>query len=160
VNDFTTQYEATTAHDAALTAPLKVLVAEDNAADRFWLEMVLKTAGISYTMIPVTDGEAARDYLLQHGDEDPDVPDLVFLDQSLPCLTAMEIVQQVPRLKSLPYCIVTGSTLEKDLWVEDFGLSPHCYVVKPLTRKNLAECLYAFSSLRHVAEAIERSAGT
>lgn len=159
VSNSSTHYEATTTHDAALAAPLKILVAEDNAADRFWLEMVLKTAGISYTMIPVTDGEAARDYLLQHGEEDPDVPDLVFLDQSLPCLSAMEIVQQVPSLKSLPYCIVTGSTLEKDQWVKDVGLSPHCYVVKPLTRKNLAEFLNAFSSLRHVAEAIERSGG-
>jgi CheY-like chemotaxis protein len=154
MKDSATQYAPATQHTGA---PLKILVAEDNAADRFWLEMVLNSARIPYSIIPVTDGESAKNYLQQHVDVEWDVPDLVFLDQSLPCLNAMEIVQEVPKLRSLPYCIVTGSSTEKERWINEFGLSPHCYVVKPLTREKLVEFLNAFSSLRRIAEAIERS---
>ena len=153
MTDSSTQLEPTTKH---IGAPLKILVAEDNAADRFWLEMVLNSARIPYSLIPVTDGEAAKAYLQQHVDDNWDVPDLIFLDQSLPSLNAMEIVQEVPRLRSLPYCIVTGSATEKERWINEFGLSPHCYVVKPLTREKLVEFLNAFRSLRPISDALDR----
>lgn len=159
MNECTIQYESTQ-HEAALKAPVRILVAEDNAADRFWLEMVLKSARIPYRLIPVTDGEAARDYLQQHFGEDPDAPDLVFLDQNLPRLDAMEIVQEVPNLKKLPYCIITGSEIEKDQWVMELGLSPHCYILKPLTQAKLVEFLQAYSWLRPLADAIEQSSPT
>jgi CheY-like chemotaxis protein len=162
VSDFASQYETVTRHDGSLQndwlrTPLKILVAEDNAADRFWLEMVLNSAGIPYTLTPVTDGEAAKAYLLKHVEEESDVPDLVFLDQNLPSLNAMEIVQEIPQLNSLPYCIVTGSDTEKEQWVAEFGLSPHCYIVKPLTQAKLLKFLQAYDQLRPVAEAIEHS---
>jgi CheY-like chemotaxis protein len=150
--------EFTTEH-AALGAPLKILVAEDSAADRFWLEMVFKSARIPYTLIAVTDGEAAREYL-QHLAEGPDVPDLVFLDQNLPHLSAMEILQELPHIQTLPYCVITGSASEKDQWVKEFGLSPHCFILKPLTQAKLVAFLQAYSSLRPLADSIEQSSSS
>ena len=44
-----------TEHAADLGAPLKILVAEDSAADRFWLEMVFNSARINYKLTAVTD---------------------------------------------------------------------------------------------------------
>ncbi len=138
-------------------AALKILLAEDNAADRFWLEMVFKSARIDYTLTAVTDGESARNYLQQHTSDDPDVPDLVFLDQNMPRLTAMEILQELPDVKALPYCVITGSATERDQWVNELGLLPHCYILKPLTQAKLVECLRTYDSLRPVADAIEQS---
>jgi len=148
--------ECSTEHTTSLRAPLKILVAEDSAADRFWLEMVLNGARIDYTLTAVTNGEAARDYLQRHIGDNPDVPDLVFLDQNMPRLTAMEILQELPHLKTLPYCIITGSTTEKDQWVKEMGLSPQCYILKPLTHAKLLEFLQAYSSLRPLADALEQ----
>jgi DNA-binding response OmpR family regulator len=140
-------------------APLKILLAEDCAADRFWLEMVLKSARIDYTLTTLTDGESARNYLQQHTSQHPDGPDLVFLDQNLPKLTAMEILQELPDVKALPYCVITGSATEKEQWVKEFSLLPPCYILKPLTQAKLVQCLRAYHSLRLVADAIEESVG-
>lgn len=38
---------------------------------------------------------------------------------------------------TLPYCIITGSAIEKDQWVNELGLSPHCFILKPLTQAKL-----------------------
>lgn len=141
-------------------APLKILVAEDSAADRFWLEMVFNSARIHYTLTAVTDGEAARDYLKQHVVEGPDVPDLVFLDQNMPHLSAMEILRELPQIRTLPYCIITGSAIEKDQWVKELGLSPHCFILKPLTQAKLVEFLQAYSSLRPLAGSIEQNSSS
>jgi CheY-like chemotaxis protein len=149
--------DATTEHAAHDTAPLKIFVADDSAADRFWLEMVFKSARIDCTGTAVSDGEAARDYLREHSGDRPDLPDVVFLDQSMPCLSAMEVLKEFPNLKMLPYCILTGSVLEKDQWVNEFGLSPHCYILKPLTQAKLIEFLQAHSSLRALADALVQS---
>ena len=108
---------------SAFRGPLKIMVADDSAPDRFCFEMVLNSARIDCTVTAVSDGEAARDYLQQHGVDTADVPDLVFLDQNMPRLSAIEVLKEFPNLTTLPYCILTGSALEKDQWVNEFGHS-------------------------------------
>jgi len=58
---------------------------------------------------------------------------------------------------TLPYCIITGSAIEKDQWVNELGLSPHCFILKPLTQAKLVEFLRAYSSLRPLAGSIEQN---
>jgi CheY-like chemotaxis protein len=127
---------------------LKVFVAEDSAADLFWLEMVFKNTGLDYTLAVVADGEAAREYLLHHTGADPNVPDLVFLDLNMPGLTALEVLRQLPATGQLLFCILTGSATEKERFLEEFGKLACQYILKPLTQAKLVDCLQCFEPLR------------
>ena len=46
---------------------IEILLIEDNAADRFWLEYVLQLLGQDYSFSSVADGEQALDFLLKRG---------------------------------------------------------------------------------------------
>ena len=145
-------------HDEALASaiPLRVFVAEDNAADVFWLEMVLRTARLDYSLAVVTDGQAAKEYLLEHAGSDPAVPDLIFLDQNMPHLTALEVLRELSATEQLPFCILTGSPTEQEQFIKEFGQPAHRYILKPLTQSKLVDCLQCYESLRPLAEEIIR----
>ncbi len=150
--------EAPLGHDELLapSIPLRVFVAEDNAADVFWLEMVLKTARLDYSLAVVTDGQAAKEYLQQHARPDPFVPDLIFLDQNMPHLTAFEVLRELAATEQLPFCILTGSPTEREQFIKEFGQPADRYVLKPLTQSKLVDCLQCYESLRPLAEEIVR----
>jgi CheY-like chemotaxis protein len=145
-------------HDERLASsvPLRVFVAEDNAADVFWLEMVLRTARLDYSLVVVTDGQAAKEYLQQHAGADPGVPDLIFLDQNMPHLTAFEVLRELAATDQTPFCILTGSPTEQEQFVKEFGQPTHRYILKPLTQSKLVDFFQCYESLRPLAEEIMR----
>jgi len=76
---------------------VKVLMVEDNSADRFWLEYVVKSLRLNYSFSSVADGENAVDFLLKRGKHTKaPTPDLIFLDVNLPILNGIEVLRQVP----------------------------------------------------------------
>jgi len=68
-------------------ASLKILVAEDSAADRLILQSMLERAG--HTVILVEDGQKAVETFCEFK------PDIVFLDVMMPNLNGIEAAKQI-----------------------------------------------------------------
>jgi two-component system, chemotaxis family, response regulator Rcp1 len=137
---------------------LKFLLVEDNDADAYYLKIVLDRMGIAYSMEELKDGEKAVQYLLKRGEyaNVPD-PDLIFLDLNLPKRTGVEVLKSIPRSRHLSFCILTGSTRERDELKKAFGIRRIAYVVKPVSPGMVLNCFRAYDALKPFAEAIASS---
>jgi len=117
---------------------IEVLVIEDNAADRFWLEYALRNLGVSCAFSAVTDGEQAVDFLLKRGKySEAPTPDVIFLDVQLPKLDGVEVLRRLPNAHDLPICVLTSSEAERELFREEFGIPDSNYLLKPVDQDHL-----------------------
>ena len=117
----------------------EVLVVEDSAADRFWLEYVLQNTGVNCIFSTVTDGEQAVEFLLKRGEfTDAPTPDIIFLDAHLPKLDGIEVLRGVPNANRLPICVITGSEADRAVFQEEFGIHDSDYVLKPVGQEKIA----------------------
>ena len=94
--------------------PLKVLFAEDDKDDRFFFEKVLKEIPITTQLTTVADGENLMDYLsdLVSIKKKSSLPDVIFLDLSMPRKTGFECLielKQNEKLKDIPVVIFSTS---------------------------------------------------
>ena len=134
---------------------IKILVVEDNEADTFYLQKVLDRMGVIYSISVMEDGESALNFLLKRGKYSSAWnPDLIFLDLNLPKLSGVEVLEALPPSRRLPFCILTGSTLERDKLKKKFGIRRIAYVVKPVTRDMILNCFRCYDHLAPLAEAI------
>ena len=135
--------------------PIKILLVEDNDADAYYLRMVLDRMGVPYTMSVLGDGESALNFLLKRGEYARAWnPDLIFLDLNLPKLSGVEVLEALPPLRRFPFCILTGSTLERDTLKKKFGIRRIAYVIKPVTREMILNCFRCYDRLAPLAEQI------
>ena len=117
---------------------IKVLVIEDEPADRMWLEAVLREIGLDCSYSAASDGEQALDFLLKRGKYSlTPTPDLIFLDLHLPKLDGVEILRRVPNAQELPICILTSSDADRELFRLEFGITDSNYLIKPVSPRNL-----------------------
>jgi CheY-like chemotaxis protein len=134
---------------------IKILVVEDNEADAYYLKRILDGMGVTYSMSVLGDGESAVNFLLKRGEyaKAPN-PDLIFLDLDLPKLSGTEVLEALPPHRRFPFCILTGSSLERDKLKKKFGIRRIAYVVKPVTREMILNCFRCYDHLAPLAEAI------
>jgi CheY-like chemotaxis protein len=129
----------------------EVLVIEDNAADRVWLEHVLKLVAEEYNNSSVTDGQQAVDFLLKRGQyRDAPTPDVIFLDVHLPILDGIEVLRQIPNARALPLCVLTSSESEREAFRQEFGVEDSNYVLKPASQESVlsSSCWHQFPKTR------------
>jgi len=111
---------------------MRVLVAEDDAASRKVLEIMLSQAG--YEPVIVHDGHAALEAL-----SSPEGPRLAVLDWMMPGLEGPEVCR---RVRALPFgddhfiVFVTARTLSRDV-AEGLQAGANDYVAKPFDRVEL-----------------------
>ena len=117
---------------------VEILIVEDNSADRFWLEYVLKSLSVDCSFSSVADGQSAVDFLLKRGKHaEAPTPDLIFLDVHLPMLSGIEVLRQVPDAYKLPVCVLTSSERERKLFQREFDIQDSNYLLKPVSQENL-----------------------
>jgi CheY-like chemotaxis protein len=75
-----------------LKTSLKILLAEDDADDRFFFAKALKELAIDTHLTMVHDGEALMEYLSEHL---LNLPDVLFLDLSMPRKSGFECLTEI-----------------------------------------------------------------
>ena len=137
---------------------IKILVAEDNEHDAFFLKRAFLKAGINAPIEVVADGEQAIKYLggRQPFSEQPGftAPKLLMLDLKMPVVdgfAVLEWLRQQPGLKQLPVLIFTSSGEPEDV-DRAHELGANGYTVKPSGAEDLAEvvqCIERYWLRRH-----------
>ncbi len=111
--------------------PPDILLVEDNPDDAELIFYALKKFNLARSVVHLTDGEQALQYL-----QDPDrpLPQVVFLDIKLPRLSGLEVLQairQEERTLHVPVVMLTSSAAEQDI-VQSYHQGANSYVVKPI----------------------------
>jgi CheY-like chemotaxis protein len=129
---------------------IRILVAEDNPHDAFFLKRAFLRAGINAPIQFVANGEDAVKYL---GGAAPftdrqnfPLPNMMMLDLKMPRLDGFEVLQwlrQQPGLKRLPVIIFTSSAEPNDV-DRAHELGANGYAIKPAGVDDLFTTIQAF----------------
>jgi CheY-like chemotaxis protein len=113
----------------------EILLVEDNPADVFLTQEVLKEANISHNLQVAGDGLAALEYLRQEGDHANAIrPDIILLDLNMPRMDGHELLARIKSddaLKSIPVIVLSSSTTAADI-SRAYALNANCFTRKPM----------------------------
>lgn len=120
-----------------------ILLIDDNSADNYFHQIVIRQMNITERIAVVTDGVEAMEFL----ENDPDgPPDLIFLDINMPRMNGWEFLEKYkhldPKKKSKTVIVMlTTSAHPKDLEKAKELEEVKGYNVKPLSEEMLQEIL-------------------
>ena len=116
----------------------EILLVEDNPDDVELTRIAFAEAKVANSLVVVSDGAEALDYLFargQYADRNPDdLPSIVLLDLNLPKVDGREVLQAIradPRTQSLPVVVLTTSTEPFDVEAS-YALGVNSYIQKPV----------------------------
>ena len=129
-----------------LENPLKILLAEDDLDDRLFFDKALKGIPIATHLTTVRDGQQLMSYLLLNSKQ---LPDLLFLDLSMPKKTGYECLAEIKankELKVIPVVIFTtsfgrSSYFEQNLINTLINLGALDYIRKPGNTNQLKQLI-------------------
>ena len=133
-----------------MEAPLRILVAEDDADDALLLCRALAHAGVTAPVVVVRDGQEVLDYLEAkppfHDLTNHFSPNLLLLDLKMPRLNGFEVLEWLKSRGLLEglVVVVLSSSADPDDLRRACALGARFYVVKPT----------AFEELAHVVERV------
>lgn len=96
-----------------MAAPLQILLADDDADDRFFFTMELNVFPMRTTLIMLEDGEK----LMSHLSSVKKLPDVLFLDLNMPRIHGAECLAEIKKnekLKDLPVVIHSTSCADPE----------------------------------------------
>jgi len=128
-------------------APFNILLADDDADDRFLFEKALKEIPIATHLTTVSNGEELMDYLFK---DSTDLPDVLFLDLSMPRKTGYECLIEIKankKLEAIPIIVFTtsipsniGAEMKLSNTMVKFGAQD--YVRKPIDFDQLKHAIH------------------
>ena len=115
-----------------------ILLVEDNDSHAILTKRSLAEYPSKLSVVHVSDGEAALDYLFRRGDFAGDQnifrPHLVLLDLRLPKIDGLDVLKEMKNsedLRSIPVVVFTSSLAEPDI-IRAYTYYANSYLVKPL----------------------------
>ena len=93
--------------------PINILLAEDDVDDRFFFKKALDLVPIATQLTIVNDGEQLMEYL---ADNFENLPDILFLDISMPRKTGIECLAEIQEnelLKNVPIAMLSTSYVKE-----------------------------------------------
>ena len=118
--------------------PFTILLVEDNPAHAELVMRSFEDHRVANTIIHLTDGEAALEYLFQRGpysdEQENPRPHLILLDLRLPRVDGLDVLKEIKsadELRSIPVVILTTSEAEHDV-ARAYEQHANSFVVKPL----------------------------
>jgi CheY-like chemotaxis protein len=117
------------------TAPIDVLLVEDDPADVVLIKEAFENNHVINTLHVAEDGVEAMAYLRGEGAHaGAPRPDLILLDLNLPRKDGRQVLREVKadeRLRSIPVVVLTTSESEEDV-LRSYDLHANAYVSKPV----------------------------
>jgi len=127
----------------------RILLVEDNPNDIELTLAALAEHNLANSVISLTDGVQAMEYLHYEGKykkREKQLPAVILLDIKMPRMDGIEVLQQIksdPLLKTIPVIMLTSSREEPDLR-KCYALGVNAYVVKPVNFKDF------FDAVKHL----------
>ena len=117
-----------------------ILVAEDDADDRFLLKKAFEETGISEEIIFVEHGGQVMDYLRKNRrTSNSPYPQLIILDLNMPLKDGRQTLKEIrndEEFKKIPVVIFTTSKNEQII-NQCYELGANTYIVKPISFESL-----------------------
>jgi CheY-like chemotaxis protein len=127
--------------------PIIILMADDDADDRFLAADALKEARVLNEIRFVVDGEELMDYLCRRGQySDPEKsprPGLLLIDLNMPRKDGREAIQEIkndPELRRIPLIVLTTSNAEEDI-IRSYEYGVAGYITKPVSFDGLVNVM-------------------
>ncbi len=131
------------------TAPVDILLVEDNPGDVDLTIEALESAQIANRLHVVNDGEAALSFLHRERKyAQVPQPALILLDLNLPKKGGREVLAEIksnPRLRRIPVVILTTSSADEDIQGA-YDLHANCYITKPLGFRQFFRTVHAIEN--------------
>jgi CheY-like chemotaxis protein len=126
-----------------LTAPVRILVAEDNEDHLFFITRALRgMKHVTFEVEAVQDGSEALDFVYRRqGYEDRQRPHMILLDLKMPRVQGLEVLEVLkgdPVLRSIPIAVLTSSDRREDVEAS-YRAGGNSYVIKQPTFQGLRE---------------------
>lgn len=117
-----------------------ILIAEDDADDRFLLETAFEESGFKDQIVFAENGVDLLDYLnRQLSDGVHRFPAFILLDLNMPKKDGREVLKEIkehPVLRKIPVVVFTTTKHEKDI-SKCYELGANSYIVKPVSFDDL-----------------------
>lgn len=124
--------------------PMTILIADDDADDRMFLEQAMRQNGYDQRIQFVEDGEELMEYLRRQGpytELNAPWPDILILDLNMPRKNGFQALSEIkddPKLRRLPVVVMTTSSADEDV-VKTYTLGVNSFVTKPFNFNRLVE---------------------
>lgn len=124
-----------------------ILIAEDDADDRFLLQSAFEENGYTDKLHFVENGVEIIDYLhnLSQGGNEVKIPRFIMLDLNMPKKDGREVLKEIkqhPLLKKIP--VIIFSTTNNELEMKRcYELGANSYITKPNSFENLIKTVAA-----------------
>lgn len=112
-----------------MITPIKILLADDDADDRFFFDEAIKSAIVPAVLNTVDNGEKLMQYLITNSSN---LPEALFLDLNMPRKNGSECLQAIKateELKSLPV-IIYSTSLHNEIADILYNNGAHYYIKK------------------------------
>lgn len=125
-----------------------ILIADDDADDRMFLEQALRHSGYTHDIQTVEDGEDLLDYLRRQGRYEGNElrwPTLLILDLNMPRKNGFQALSEIKddeKLRRLPVVVMTTSAADEDV-IKTYNLGVNSFITKPFNFNRLVEIISA-----------------
>ncbi len=130
--------------------PIIIMLVEDDVGHAEIVRRNFEDCRVANRIVPVTDGQAALDYLFRvDGYTDTvayPMPNMILLDLRLPKVDGLEVLRRIKadeHLRQIPVVVLTTSEAESDR-TKAYGYGANSYLVKPVSFEKFAHLLEAF----------------
>ena len=129
---------------------ISILIAEDDADDRFLLQAAFTENGFNDKLLFVENGVELVDYLIKLAQSGNNVkmPRFILLDLNMPKKDGREVLREVkqhPDLKKIPVIIFSTTNNEQEMR-RCYELGANSYITKPNSFENLIKTVAALRS--------------
>lgn len=129
---------------------ISILIAEDDADDRFLLQSAFEENGFNDSLHFVENGVDLLEYLnkLLAASEQPTLPNFILLDLNMPKKDGREVLKEIkqnPLLSGIPIIILSTTNNEHEM-KRCYELGANSYITKPHSFDNFVKAIAALRS--------------
>ena len=121
-----------------------VMLVDDNDTDNYISQRIMELSGFSDNILTNNNGKAALEYLEQHQNDVSQLPDIIFLDISMPIVDGYVFLYEFEKYSQTvkdkcKVAILTSSDNKQDIDRMSGNEFVFKYVIKPITEDVLNE---------------------